>query len=298
MAWYKVGDYIHDNRKKRGITQEELAFGICSPGTLSRIENNSQVPSARTCQALLERLGEGERLFSVFASADEIRSYQMSRKILRLLAGHRSDRLEELLKNYADRIEDEHPLAVQFSIYTGAIYRAARKENPAGICKELYGALRITMREELVPGNCTDKRLFTFDEILIWNNIAIQHRRLGEEQKALHVLLGLQEYMDTRMSDEEGKAGLYPVVLCNLAKWRNEMRQYLQAAEHCEHGIAICLEWGKLLPLPYLFYQRAVSLKELGKYIEAGDSFRRAAELREILNLEEEIITEEMTVGI
>ena len=35
MACYNLGDYICESRKQLGITQEELAFGICSTGTLS-----------------------------------------------------------------------------------------------------------------------------------------------------------------------------------------------------------------------------------------------------------------------
>lgn len=50
------GEEIRRVRLERGLTQERLSEGICSPSTLSRIENGSQVPSRRTFQLLMERL--------------------------------------------------------------------------------------------------------------------------------------------------------------------------------------------------------------------------------------------------
>lgn len=44
---------------------------------------------------------------------------------------------------------------------------------------------------------------------------------MGEVKKAMRVLLVLKEYMDTHISEDEDKAGLYPVIVCNLAKWMN-----------------------------------------------------------------------------
>ena len=64
MAQYTVGDYIRENRKKAGISQEELAYGVCEASTLSRIESGSQMPSRRTYEALMQKLGK--ECFTVF----------------------------------------------------------------------------------------------------------------------------------------------------------------------------------------------------------------------------------------
>ena len=42
MAFYMFGDYIREQRERMGVTQEDLCEGICSPGTLSKIENGRQ----------------------------------------------------------------------------------------------------------------------------------------------------------------------------------------------------------------------------------------------------------------
>ena len=58
MACYNLGDYICESRKQLGITQEELAFGICSTGTLSKIENGFVVPKRKNYEAIMQRLGK------------------------------------------------------------------------------------------------------------------------------------------------------------------------------------------------------------------------------------------------
>ena len=37
MSNYLIGDYIRDTRLRRGYTQEQLSFGICTTASLSRI---------------------------------------------------------------------------------------------------------------------------------------------------------------------------------------------------------------------------------------------------------------------
>lgn len=54
-----LGEIIYHLRKKAGMTQEALADGICSPVSISRIENGNQMPSGKVLEQLLERLGTG-----------------------------------------------------------------------------------------------------------------------------------------------------------------------------------------------------------------------------------------------
>ena len=39
MAVYVVGDFLRETRLRKGYTQEEVSYGICTPASLSRIEN-------------------------------------------------------------------------------------------------------------------------------------------------------------------------------------------------------------------------------------------------------------------
>lgn len=61
---YNIGEYIKNRRKVLGITQDELADGICSVMTLSRIERGDQFPHDYTLIQILQRLGlSGSEMF-------------------------------------------------------------------------------------------------------------------------------------------------------------------------------------------------------------------------------------------
>lgn len=44
MAVYVVGDFLRETRLRKGYTQEEVSYGICTTASLSRIENGAQKP--------------------------------------------------------------------------------------------------------------------------------------------------------------------------------------------------------------------------------------------------------------
>ena len=52
----KIGSLIKFHRTKQGMTQNELAMGICSIPHLSKIENNSKEGNSETLRLLLEKL--------------------------------------------------------------------------------------------------------------------------------------------------------------------------------------------------------------------------------------------------
>lgn len=57
MGNHSLGDTIRSLRKKAGLSQEKLAEGICSPVSISRIENGVQMPSSTVLDRLLAKLG-------------------------------------------------------------------------------------------------------------------------------------------------------------------------------------------------------------------------------------------------
>ena len=82
MANYTIGDMVFDTREARGYSQEALSFGICSTSSLSRIENNSQVPSKRVFDALMQRMGMSMSIYSAFVSRREMEIYRLIQELV------------------------------------------------------------------------------------------------------------------------------------------------------------------------------------------------------------------------
>jgi transcriptional regulator with XRE-family HTH domain len=52
-----IGNFIKQERIKKGYTQEELSDGICTTSTLSNLENGKHLPSTEIINALLDKMG-------------------------------------------------------------------------------------------------------------------------------------------------------------------------------------------------------------------------------------------------
>ena len=57
MAVFQLGPIIRARREELQISQEDLADGICSVPTLSRIENGERMPTKNHFEMLMQRLG-------------------------------------------------------------------------------------------------------------------------------------------------------------------------------------------------------------------------------------------------
>lgn len=75
MGVRSTKDIIREARRKAGLTQEQMADGICSLQALSRIETGVSGVSPGTFQALMERAGAPCHRFPVFAGRDDFDCY-------------------------------------------------------------------------------------------------------------------------------------------------------------------------------------------------------------------------------
>lgn len=280
MNGYTLGEFIYESRKKLGITQEELAFGICSPGTLSKIENGLAVPKRRNYEALMQRLGKPQGSCEVCLTHSDIELHAAMRKITKSIAVNDVQEAGRLLEELQQTAGIE-PLIVQFILYMKAIVHGKQKEKPEQVLEELFLALGMTMRD--TKNYTAQRRRYTFDEVIILNNIAIQYQRQGELKKALRVLVWLKEYLEERNADDETKERVYPLILHNTAHFLYGKEIFREALELYDTGITFCMHCGRYHLLPYLLHGKSVCHNALGAPEEADTSERQAGELFALL---------------
>ena len=86
MPIYKFGYIIRQRREELGYTQEDLAEGICSVPTLSRIENGERLPTKDHFEMLLQRLGFSESI--LYNYVDEHITKEEYNKIVAISEDH------------------------------------------------------------------------------------------------------------------------------------------------------------------------------------------------------------------
>lgn len=297
MAKYLIGEYIYDARKRMGYTQEELAEGICTTGTLSKIENGSRVPTAGTYEALMQRLGEPASFFSVYVGKKELEVENICRKVLRILARHQLENPGLVLGEYQAVLEKYKLVESQIMLCMKAICHSQMEEPPEAVMEELLLALNEKKPVDVEVWIKEERKFLTFDEIIIWNNIAIQYKRMKNFQKAIDIWSALQLYLNNHEVDNEERAKVYPVILYNLAGTYSLVDLHMEAVERCEEGIRVCVEYGKLFPLPYLLKYKGYELMEIGQIHGAKQYIMQADMIFGILRKDTLELLEEMVAA-
>ena len=286
MAHYLVGDMIYENRVVRGYSQEELCFGICSTSSLSRIENNLQVPGKKLFDALMQRLGVSEAVYGRFISREEMELFRLKQELIWKLENLDFEHLDALTEEMERRIHGRNDLDRQYLLFVKASILKNRKGAAAEVLCLLLDALHIKM-----PGFAAachlKKRLLTFDEITILNGIALAYAELGEREQELNLLLELKLYLESHQIDEEEKARKYPMILYNLSLALGSGRRYQEAYELCGEGVDYCISHNKLAVLPFLLNNRACAAAELGKRTKAREFFQQAVMLFQVCKKEQ-----------
>jgi len=270
MAVYEIGNYIHDLRVERGYSQEELCFGICSVGNLSKIENGTRLPNRKTVEAFTQRLGCGE-VFLQYSSKEEMKQVELCNRIVQKIANNEYDGLKELIDQFESTIAKGDILNSQYCRFTRIMLKQQEGLEGEKEIEELEETLRMT-KPDGIDMETILKGLLTYNEIVILINIAINYRKLGQREQAIKILYGLKHYMDTHMMDKGEKVQKYPMILFNLSNLLMDEGKYGDVVNLCDQGIGMCKENNRFFLFPRFLINRGLALLELQEGEQAKES--------------------------
>lgn len=286
MANYTIGDMVYESRRARGYSQEELSFGICSTSSLSRIENGSQIPGRKIFEALMQRLGISDSLYSTYISREEMEVCRFVEELVWSLERLDFAESEKIVNMLESRLGKSHNLEKQYVSFAKANIFLQKTGDHETFFDMLLKTIRMTMAD-FDPAKGIKRRLLTFHEITILDNIAIELYNNGKEEQGLGLLYELKEYMEEHIIDEQEKARKYPLVIYNISTCIGKMGRYEEAYSLCSRGISYCVEHNKLVILPYLLTNMAYAAAELGRVEEAAKLFHQSITLFEVCRKEE-----------
>lgn len=283
MPTYGMGEAIREMRGRLGYTQEELSYGICTPGTLSRIENGREVVSKQVFEALCDRM---PGLHHVWISCDTKKEMQRSRLCKQILMDLELRKMKDakaVMEQY-ERLKDrKNPFCIQFALYTQAIYQAILKEREKEVLPKLKRALEITMPDFKERLRRQRKAVaLTYDEVYILSNMGIAYARKQETETAFWILYFLKGYMENQGLDIAESMKVRPMILGNLAWILSWQGRYEEAVKHCDAGIKICYFTGKFTVLPHLLCIKAWCLTASGNFRMSEKSKQQAKAILDI----------------
>ena len=269
MATYNGGELLKKARIKMGISQDELADGICTRESISRIERGKVMPSKYTLYALFERLG---------INPHEHASYFLDNRLLEVqelmdeldteLSFGRLERAEALIQELERSTKFlEEKLNKQYLFLAKLSFSMHKKENPEKRVQLALEGIRLIFKEFLEEK--ISQYILSTTDIRLISGLAIAYQEEKEIFKALNIFQQLLKNMDSRYMDKFERGRNYPMVVFNLSGLLVSENRYKEAIEVCGKGIEACRETGFLEFLPYIAFNMASALLEEGNLTES-----------------------------
>ena len=275
MALYIIGDFLKETRQRKGYTQEEVSFGICTTASLSRIENGVQTPSRYMLDKLLERLGMENNVFNIFVNKDEMEFYETMQTMSRNITDGDMVELEKQIKRLEKMTKNAPEIEKQSWFWAKGVLLQKQGGSTEEVMELFMQAIHITL--PIFDGKTPLRtNLLTFDEIIIINSIAILYAKEGKMSEAMKIGYWLMDYMEERMCDGKIKMKKYPAIVYDLSNWLGKTGRFQDALEVTEKGIKYCIKYGNLVALPLLLFNKACSLAELSEKEQAKEYFTQS----------------------
>lgn len=177
--YYLIGEIIREERKARGMSQEELLEGIYQePATLSRVENG-QMPDRKKLRRLMERLGMSGWRYAGAVATEDYRVLEMNDEIEQLLCRHEHEKASwetEQMKRYVDLSVPENRQRVEGLDVKNRFRKGELKP------EEAYDRAEKLLR--LTYHNKTERAPFR-NELRLLNDMCTYLWRMGQQKEAI-----------------------------------------------------------------------------------------------------------------
>lgn len=269
MSNNTLGEIIRSLRKRTHMTQEELAEGICSPISVSRIENGTQMPSNTVLEALLSRLGTSTyQICNIYYQTDK-----------QLAFGQEADRAAELLRAgqlqeakdklpLLEKSAGSDPINMQYYLLLSATAMLYEASDMDKVLSVLYEAIGITKPSiDLLD---VRNELLTVREANILNVISAALFHSGETIRAIHLGEELYGSLKKHESAVSGYQLLKVNVAFNLAQYMEKEHRYKEALMYCRDAEALSMNSQEQLLLPEIEFIKAKALHLQGNDAESS----------------------------
>jgi len=265
LASHEIGKVIKSLRELNGWTQDQLAEGITTRETVSRIERCEVLGSPYTVGFLLERLGVNPHLNGLnYLDKKRLNTQETIDELDSLLSYGNIKEAENLLKKLEADVKFRKEIGNQrYLLLAKGVIGLQKGEDLEKIFESCYKAIKLAF-PDFKEEHIKNYLLMTIDLRLLCL-LGTVYLQKGEVEKAMNVYQGLMENMEKRYMDKLEKGRHYPLVIFHLASAHTVNKQYQTSIDLCDKGIEVCKNTGILFFLPALTMTKVSCLFELGQ---------------------------------
>ena len=200
---YTLGKLIQELRLEQHVSQQVLCQGLCSKSKLSKIENGTLQPNIALAEALLQRLGVSERIFTFWGNEKEAKLYELKFKLIHHQI-MKKDKIQEYLHEMAQLLDKTDTLYYQNYLSFKALQSSSSQERISILTKTLHLTLPNFDIHQI-----HNYRL-SWEELSLLNNIAHEYRCTGESYLSTLHFLQILSYVKMINPDILLKANFLP----------------------------------------------------------------------------------------
>lgn len=206
-----IGRLIYELRNEQNVSQTTLCQGLCSKSKLSKIEHDALQPDIFLTEALLQRLGISERIFTFWGNERESKLYELKFKLIHAEYEDTIDQ-KKLLASLDALLCKNDIVLKQFFLFRLAILENDVQKR----ILMLYNALHYTL-PNLNIAHIHNYRL-TWNELTILNNIAHQYRLTDTPYIGSQIFQKILEYNHYISLDILLKQTIFPISIYMLCR--------------------------------------------------------------------------------
>lgn len=274
MDYAIIGKKINELRKGVGLTQGDLAEGICTQALVSRIEKGDIYPSATTLYQIAVKLGVDVNYFFEIGTTPRLDYVQEVEKQLRTLRVNR--KFEEMMD--VVKTEEKNPLfykdseKMQLLHWHKGIYAYEVEKNEEKSFSLLDEAYYITAKQ---------KKAMTEREMQILSSRGTIHTALHQHDQALHYFNLVENALKAteQLHDKSIKTRLF----YNISRILTRLGRYEESTAYCRRAINWCIEEEHLWGLGELNYQIGYNHELVNEIEQALSYFNRALHMFELV---------------
>lgn len=229
-----LGRLIYVLRKEQNISQAVLCQGLCSKSKLSKIENDQLQPDIFLSEALLQRLGVSERVFSFWGNSNYKILYELKSKILNSKLTSLKEQFA-LLKQFKELLSENNNILLQFYYALSYDFLDESERRIA----TLQNALNLTLPDFDIL-NINNYRL-SLIELGIIGNIAYEYREISPSKSNLY-FSKLLEYRNLSSVNIMFQSLVYPIFIYKYAHSLYHQKYYLQLSNLYTFSVARILK--------------------------------------------------------
>jgi len=289
MALFNAGMLISETRKARGLTQAQLAEGICSRETISRIEQGTRKPDWFIFNNVLHRLGLDPKQYSNdIADEDELFLFNIFEEWSGM--GKRFDQdaiktsIEECEKDprFAQGLGKYLLLKVKITLYSQGKYADAKKALDCAI--QCLQVSRPDFAVDKIP-----EYFLSPDEVTTLLNMGVIYSNLSAEEGG-GVEMGIKVL---ELTLDNMKKNFFSVVshenymlnfMSNLCFWLNNSEQFEKALVLCDEAIALAMKRVNITVYINFLGFKAQALANTGNMEEADELYKKAILFRYVMD--------------